>query len=953
MDTKKSAFAWASEILRIIFIVVILTRISLTCFGNGPAAFSSSFNLREAISVWVLARFFIDFIFLGLVFLRFDRIWVAPVTFLWLTTQTIISMENYCGSYEGVKRLLIPLTIALFCGLILHKIMTGSGIRGRILVVCLVSAALPMFYLSLALAQQTRMLVDNAFFPIARTMIESDVMRLNVSLVEKMSTDFPKFLGAPLNASGVIEIPAASESAYRARAASFGFSISDFSEVRQEWASDTCSFDFIDVPIDILMDVFRKKFCISYELRGHEIANKKVTFHAYKKTFEEALQQLREMADLNIIWENGILVVSSAQDTGSSTLRLAHASGGDSSNTGFKKFIDFFGRHKQPYEMMIALSPWELKLEIRIPRYENGRIISGAIVVLDLGKWMQDNIDHEQETGNYQTKWYFPGYPGTLKKALAGYERCQDGGTTGKIDWEALNIESGNWGVSAIWADLKEASSTQRPYQEDLTEMRNFEISSPEGRKYILQSWHLPFCASRIFVSIPSDLIWSSLFHDQVKTLIYCVLSLLMAAFMSIIYSDRLSRPIREISLAAKEIRDGRLDVRIPSQTGDAEIEELAASLDLMAQRLTGRIDVANRQLLMEKGRFETLIESTREGIFLLGRDGRLLYANHAGRQLLGAITTESDFSVFLKSVGVEFQPPLPEPWNPELDEFKSFFHLPCGLGDGDRKIVALYIRSCNRNDLEPGIEGGGSVFIAVLRDITVEKEIDRMKSDFVSQVSHELRTPLTSIKAYTEMLLDEEVDDPETRKEYLRITYDEAERLTRLINDLLDIARIESGRRPLKLGEFDIVRLTRDIAEVMRAQIEKSHQALSLNLPQIPVPIIGDGDLLKQAGLNLLSNASKYTPTGGKIEIAVESGNGSVIWKFTDNGIGLSAKDKEHLFNKFFRVDSDFVQRAGGTGLGLALVKNIVDLHQGEITVVSFPEKGSVFSLVLPSGRS
>lgn len=240
-----------------------------------------------------------------------------------------------------------------------------------------------------------------------------------------------------------------------------------------------------------------------------------------------------------------------------------------------------------------------------------------------------------------------------------------------------------------------------------------------------------------------------------------------------------------------------------------------------------------------------------------------------------------------------------------------------------------------------------------MVRDITVEIEIDRMKSDFVSQVSHELRTPLTSIQAYTEMLLDGEVEDRDSQKEYLRITFEEAGRLTRLINDLLDLARIESGRRPMKLGHLDLAVLTRDVAGVLAGQLEKAGQTLTMSLPAGPAPLVGDADLLKQAGLNLLSNASKYTPAGGAITVAVEPRpDGRLVWTFADTRIGLTSQDKDRLFNKFFRADSDFVRAAGGTGLGLNLMKNIVDLHQGEIRADSTLGQGSTFTVILPSGR-
>ncbi|MBI3038081.1 hypothetical protein HYY75_03370 [bacterium] len=249
----------------------------------------------------------------------------------------------------------------------------------------------------------------------------------------------------------------------------------------------------------------------------------------------------------------------------------------------------------------------------------------------------------------------------------------------------------------------------------------------------------------------------------------------------------------------------------------------------------------------------------------------------------------------------------------------------------GSFKTFALYIKST----LQSSEEGENSGFIAVCRDITAEKEIDRMKNEFVSQVSHELRTPLTSIQAYTEMLLDEEVSNVEKQKDYLKIIYGESERLTRLINELLDIARIESGKRLMKLISFDLKVITRSVVQVLSTQAAQKNISITFPEPENPVVFNGDEDLIKQVGLNLLSNAIKYTPSGGKVEIMISSiPQNKIAWKFQDTGIGLTSQEKERIFTKFFRADSDFVRAAGGTGLGLTLVRHIVELKWYSSTI-------------------
>ncbi len=238
-----------------------------------------------------------------------------------------------------------------------------------------------------------------------------------------------------------------------------------------------------------------------------------------------------------------------------------------------------------------------------------------------------------------------------------------------------------------------------------------------------------------------------------------------------------------------------------------------------------------------------------------------------------------------------------------------------------------------------------------VFRDVTRELEVDRMKSEFISLVSHELRTPLTSIKGYVDLLMDGEVGEvPEEQLEFLGIVKSNADRLVTLINDLLDISRIESGRVELKLASVDVVRIIRGVVTLLKPQIESKGQELSLDLPAIPVVASGDSDRVTQIVTNLLSNAYKYTPAGGTIGISVRTEGEWVRVEVQDSGIGLSEEEQAQLFTKFFRAKNRTTQEVGGTGLGLPIVKSLVEMHGGKITVFSAPGQGSTFAFTLPA---
>jgi PAS domain S-box-containing protein len=230
-------------------------------------------------------------------------------------------------------------------------------------------------------------------------------------------------------------------------------------------------------------------------------------------------------------------------------------------------------------------------------------------------------------------------------------------------------------------------------------------------------------------------------------------------------------------------------------------------------------------------------------------------------------------------------------------------------------------------------------------------QEANQRKTEFVTLVSHELRTPLASIVGYTELLLGEEGGLLSTRqREWLSIIGHNADRLETLTNDLLDTARIEMGQIELKHTPLDLIPLIQDVARALRPQIARKGQWLTLELAAALPAVVGDADRIRQILTNLLSNALKYTPTGGRITVAAREDAGCVRVAVQDTGIGLTPSEQARLFTPFFRAQHDTAQRVGGTGLGLAITRTLVELHGGAITVTSLPGQGSTFSFTLPT---
>jgi PAS domain S-box-containing protein len=237
-----------------------------------------------------------------------------------------------------------------------------------------------------------------------------------------------------------------------------------------------------------------------------------------------------------------------------------------------------------------------------------------------------------------------------------------------------------------------------------------------------------------------------------------------------------------------------------------------------------------------------------------------------------------------------------------------------------------------------------------VFRDVTREREVDRMKTDFVSLVSHELRTPLTSIKGFVDLLLDGEAGAVnEEQHEFLEIVKSNADRLIALVNDLLDVSRIESGRVELRREPLDLARTIRGVAGTLMAAIEAKGQHVAIELDPALPPIAGDPSRVTQIVTNLLTNAHKYTPRGGTIRIAAARDGAMARVEVQDSGVGLTPDEQAQIFTKFFRARNRATQEAGGTGLGLAITQSLVEMHGGEITLASTPGAGSTFTFTLP----
>jgi signal transduction histidine kinase len=255
---------------------------------------------------------------------------------------------------------------------------------------------------------------------------------------------------------------------------------------------------------------------------------------------------------------------------------------------------------------------------------------------------------------------------------------------------------------------------------------------------------------------------------------------------------------------------------------------------------------------------------------------------------------------------------------------------------------------------------------VSAFRDITERKrleqhlrwqnerlqELDRLKSAFVGSVSHELRTPLTAIKGYAEFLEDGIGGElPTQQQAFVGEILQGAARLERLVDDLLDFARLESGAFKLVLAEADLVSKVRAIAHALKPQALEGAITLTLDVPDTPVPLRMDAGRIEQVLNNLVGNALKFTPPGGRVTVSVRPGAEAVRVEVADTGDGIAPAHLPHLFDRFYQVDNTSTRRVGGAGLGLTISKALVEAHGGTIGVETTPGKGSTFWFTLPTG--
>jgi PAS domain S-box-containing protein len=434
--------------------------------------------------------------------------------------------------------------------------------------------------------------------------------------------------------------------------------------------------------------------------------------------------------------------------------------------------------------------------------------------------------------------------------------------------------------------------------------------------------------------------------YEQRLTWSLVLLLLLAAATVLLIFwsAKKLNGRLLTLREGADSLASGDLSKTIPVMSDD-EIGRLAASFNLLSERTRETY----RRLALDKEQAETLLASMSEGIVSLDEHGHVTLSNPTALQLFGYASNED---VADKPVNATFAL-----WRGK-HKVASDTH-PGTLALRHNKATSE-VYEIRHDEGKPTLiniaanpvilEGKPAGAILVIRDVTKEREIDRMKTEFISLASHQLRTPLSAIKWFTEMLLHGDAGKLKSeQEEFAQNISDSAERMIELVNSLLNISRIESGRIIIDPKPTDLKELVTGIVNDLAAKTEERHQTLIISVHKDLPKINLDPRLIGQVYMNLLTNAIKYTPKGGEITVFVSRKGNEVVSQVTDNGYGIPVAQQGKLFQKFFRAENIIKVETDGTGLGLYLVKAIIESSGGKIWFKSGENEGTTFWFSLP----
>jgi two-component system phosphate regulon sensor histidine kinase PhoR len=412
------------------------------------------------------------------------------------------------------------------------------------------------------------------------------------------------------------------------------------------------------------------------------------------------------------------------------------------------------------------------------------------------------------------------------------------------------------------------------------------------------------------------------------------LVALATAAGIGLFVSRRITRPVVEMERIARRMSEGDFRARAPVRSTD-EIGSLARALNVLAGRLRDKID----DLEHEHAKVTTVLDTMVDGVIAVDAHDDVLLLNQPARAMFGVPPERGERKPLLEVVR-----------NADLHAIVRL-----ARGGGERSALSREIalgdppRALEVHAMPLRLGAGPLGVVMVLHDVTELRRLERVRTEFVANVSHELRTPLTAILGYVETVLAGALDRPEDGRRFLEIVHRHSERLGRLLNELTDLSNIELGKVTLAFAPTRLAEVTESVAAILRGRAEANGVSLAVDVSPALPPAHADHDRLQQILINLVDNAIKYTPRGGRVTVAGREVDGGIEIAVTDTGIGIPPADVPRVTERFYRVDKARSSELGGTGLGLAIVKHLVQAHGGELSIASAPDRGTTVRVRLP----
>lgn len=438
-----------------------------------------------------------------------------------------------------------------------------------------------------------------------------------------------------------------------------------------------------------------------------------------------------------------------------------------------------------------------------------------------------------------------------------------------------------------------------------------------------------------IRTALPLSTIDEHLNYLRNFTIMWSVVAALAALIVGIVIAQHIGQPVAAITAAVRSLTAGDYTAELRPSSSD-EVGELARAFNTLRSELRQRIET----ITTERNQLSEILAGMVEGVIAVDRDERIMHLNAVAA---AAFSTQPEACLGKRVWEVIRIPAVVNTISGAMQSSMTT-QMEISVAHQDKDSL-LELHASPLRDSHGELAGA----VLVLHDVTELRRLETVRREFVANVSHELKTPLTAIHGFVETLLDDEQMPLPTQRRFLGKMRDQSARLAALVSDLLTLSRIESEHSVLELQPLDIREPVQDSANSLSALAEEQGLALALALPAEPVTVLGDHEALRQMVGNLLDNAIKYTPAGGRITLSVESDGSQAVVAVSDSGIGIEPQEQQRIFERFYRVDKARSRALGGTGLGLSIVKHLTLALGGQVAVESTPGQGSTFRVTLP----